>query len=395
MRVCIFMTSFLPLIGGAERSADLIARGLLARGHDVRILAQWTGCRPRDLPYPVSYYRRLPRQNLLPEALFWPLLRTWWSWRFDVVLAFDSYPAGYAATCIKGFLGTPVIISPRGGDLLSDNCSLQRARVSAAMIRGYQSADRIIAISQWLKTRLCEVAGEKLPPNEVIYNGIDLASHDELIEESRAHPPPMPLGPPFILHLSRVNPHKQQTTAIRAVHQLRGLFIKHNLKYAIVGEGRGMAEVEALVKELQLGEIVLLLGSRSGLERAWLYDKASLFVSASLGEGLGNVVIEAAASGLPILASDIPATREILADHPAALLFEPGNPQDLAAKLQTMIESPFPKPTQAAATIRERFSLPAMIDGYEKALLHCCNAGVPAAFARAPMAGASQLSTTK
>ena len=51
------------------------------------------------------------------------------AWRPDVILAFDSYPCGYAATWIKKRLGVPVIISPRGDDVEEDYFNLRKPRV--------------------------------------------------------------------------------------------------------------------------------------------------------------------------------------------------------------------------------------------------------------------------
>jgi glycosyltransferase involved in cell wall biosynthesis len=265
LRVCLFTASFLPLVGGAERCADLVVRGLIARGHETMVLAQRTGALPGELPYPVRHYRRPPWQHLWPEALAWPLVKGHRAWRFEVILAFDSYPCGYAACWIKKRLGVPVVVSPRGADVQEGFFALRKPRVANCLAIGYRNADRIIAISRWAAQRVRAIVGDRLPPIDVVYNGIDMEADASLRAQAREQAPSMPLAKRFILHLARVDHNKQQTTAIRAVHILCEEFRRRGLQYAIAGDGRGVDEVRRLIAELGVGDIVVCLGTRIGL----------------------------------------------------------------------------------------------------------------------------------
>ena len=340
------------------------------------VLAQRTGQLPDALPYPVRHYRRPPRQHLWPEVLAWPLLMAHRAWRFDVILAFDSYPCGYPACWIKKRLGVPVLVSPRGEDVQEGFFALRKPRVAACMAAGYRNADRIIAISRWAADRVRTIAAppaDNLPPIDIVYNGIDMEADARLRAQSRAQPPSMPLSKPFILHLARVDQRKQQATAIRAVHRLREDFRKRGLKYAIAGDGQGMDEVRRVIDELGVADIVVCLGTRTGLDKAWLYDNALFCVAAALWEAFGNVLIEAMSAGQPILASDIAVHREIVGPHQAGLFFKAGDPADLARQLTRMLtEAPALRPAAQAAC--RHFSLEAMIDGYERSCLAALSA---------------------
>lgn len=374
MRVCLFTPTFLPLVGGAERDADLIARRFIDRGHQVMVLAQSARGHEPELPYPVMRYRRPPPlQHLWPGCLKWPLIRAHRACPFDVILAWYAYPTGYAAGLVKRKLGVGLVISPRGGDLYPNFHALRKPGVPRTIRAGYRNADRIVSISNWLTERLHQVAGNPggggggLPPIDLVYNGIDLAEHDHLRDQSRAHPPSLPIRKPFILHLARVAPVKRQTLAVQAVHQLRDTFRQRKLTYAIVGDGNGMQDVRRLIDKLAVADIVKLLGTRVGLEKAWLLDNARFMVSTSREEGLGNVVLEAMASGLPMLASDIGPHQELIGAHHWGTLFRSGNLDDLCQKLRSTIDAdPAPWSKRALAT-RTGFSLNAMIDGYERA----------------------------
>ncbi len=376
--------NFLPAVGGAERDADVIVRGLLERGHEAMVLAQ----RPRDwraaerqageLPYAVRWYRRPPAQHLWPEMLAFSVWSAWRAWRFDVMLSFYAYPTGYAASLVSrgrfrgNFRGRyGLVMTPRGGDLYPKFHALGKPRVAGVIARGYRRADRIVSISGYLTERLRAVCGDALPPIDEVPNGLDLAAHDEAIAAAKRGVVPL-LDGPFVLHLARVAPVKRQDVAVRAVAKLRGLFEERGLQYVIVGDGNGMADVRRLVEELQIGHVVKLLGTRDGAEKYWLYGHAELMVSTSREEGFGNVVIEAMASGLPMVGSDIPPHRALIAEHGWGTLFAEGDVDALAGALRAALERDNSDRRRAALAARECYSLSAMLDGYETACVAAC-----------------------
>lgn len=370
MRICLFTPTFLPRVGGAERDADILARGLLARGHGVLVLAQSMGPVPRGLPYEVRTYRRPPAQNLWPEALGWPLARAHRAFPFDACLAFYAYPTGYAAARLKRRLGFGLVTTPRGADLYPQFHMLGRPRVAGIIRDGYRRADRIVSISGWITQRLREVAGpaSELPPIDLVYNGIDLAAYDAERDAARAAPPALGVKELFILHLARVAPVKRQDLAVEAVHLLRDEFTRRGLSYVIVGDGNGMDDLLAQVARLNLGGIVKVLGSRVGMEKAWLLDHAEFMVSTSREEAFGNVVLEAMAGGLPMLASDIGSHRELIGRRGWGALFKDSDADDLAAKLRWMLDADRQAMRRVALREREAFTLDAMIGGYEASL---------------------------
>ena len=369
MRLCLFTPTFLPLVGGAERDADLVVRRLNERGHQVMVLAQDAGATEANLPYPVRRYRRLPSQNLWPEMLSRSLAKAHSKWNFDTVLAWYGYPNGYAASRIKREKNFALVVSPRGGDLYPMYHALKKPRVASIVAKGYRGADRIVSISHWLTERLHIVAGDDLPPVDLVYNGIDLEDHDAQRDASRSDPPSMPVDKPFILHLARVAPVKQQTLAVEAVAKMRDTFANAGLTYVIVGDGHGMDDVKRLIAKHDLDGIVKPIGTRTGIEKAWLYDNAEFMVSTSREEGLGNVVLEAMSSGLPMLGSDIGPHRELIGQRGWGMLFKSGDVDDLVRALGEMITTDRTEWKRIAIAEREAFTLDKMIDGYEASCL--------------------------
>ncbi|MEM6457893.1 MAG: glycosyltransferase family 4 protein [Planctomycetota bacterium] len=374
MRVCLFTPTFLPRMGGAERMADTLARGLCKRGHAVHVLAErperGEGATP-ELPYPVSRYRRPPAMHLWPEILARPLIRLHRRWPFDVVLAFYAYPTGYAAVHARRRVGVPVVVTPRGADLYPNFHALRKPRVRSVIAAGYARADRVVSISGWLTDRIVAVTGrsrEDLPPIDHVPNGIDLDAFDADLAAAERGTLPLGEGDRFLLHMGRVEPVKRVAIAVEAValeaERFRGL----GLRYAVVGDGSDLDTVRALVQRHSLGDVALVLGRRSGAERAWLLRHAEGFVTTSREEGMPNAMLEAMAAGLPTLASDIGPHRELIDGRGWGLLCESTDPTHWGIALQALDEADRNAMRDAALKLRDDYQLKHTIDGYEHAL---------------------------
>ncbi len=367
MRVCLFTPTFFPLVGGAEKAIDLIARGLDQRGHDVVVLAAAAPGPPVEVPYDVRRYQKPWKQHLWPERLALPLWKLHREKRFEVVLAFYSYPTGYAASVLRRFVPFALVMNPQGKDLYPKAPVLRRRRVAKVVRAGYSSADKIVSISGWITERLHTVVGDDLPPIDLVHNSIDLDEHDRMRDLSREQSPTLPVKRPFVLHLGRMNPVKRVPLAIEAVHELRSQFEERGMQYVIVGSGKTEDEVRDRIAELDVGHIVKFLGRRTGVEKAWLMDNASFMVSTSREEGLPFVLVESMASGLPVLASDIGPHTEMLdlADWGAS--FRSGDVDDLTRKLAEMLDRDLSAWRKNAIEARGLFSAETMVDGYERA----------------------------
>lgn len=367
LRICLFTPNFYPALGGAEKDADHVAGGLTERGHDVTVLTQRLNEPPPNMPYRVETYRKLPKQNLWSELYGRRLLQLHDLLKFDVVLAFYSYPLGYAAVKARRKLKCPVVLCPQGGDLYPNFHGLKKRRVTHMIRYGYANADRLIPISQWMLQRMREVTDDRLPPYDLVYNGIDVEAFQAGLQTARDRTPAL-VEPPFLLHLGRVAPVKRPELAIQAVAHHRKIFEQRNLRYAVVGEGSMLQTIEQQVEALNLGGIVKLLGTRRGEERDWLYANAMGFVSTSREEGLSNVSLEAMAAGLPFLASDIGPHRELLTTHNWGMMFQSENLDDLCRVLPAFLDSDLQTMSQAALASCQNYTLSYMVDGYEQSL---------------------------
>ena len=228
----------------------------------------------------------------------------------ELIDAHYVYPDGYAATILGQRLDVPVFITARGTDInLFSRMPLIRPKIINALNR----AAGIIAVSQSLKTRMVElgVPAEKIA---VIRNGIDrqmFSPRDR--EEARKR---LGLDPEdrILLTVAALVPVKGIDRLIDAMAVLiQNDEDKRRLKLIVIGEGLERSALESQISNLKLRDCVRLIGAKPQSELADWYSAADLFCLASHREGCPNVVIEALACGLPVLATDVGGIAELLA----------------------------------------------------------------------------------
>lgn len=112
--------------------------------------------------------------------------------------------------------------------------------------------------------------------------------------------------------------------------------IHQNTVLLIAGDGPLRNEIEVLVNQMMPEKRVILLGIRDDVMA--LMNLADVFVLSSAWEGLPVVLLEAAATGLPVIATDVGGNSEIVLDRKTGILVDSGNSQQLASAMITMIE---------------------------------------------------------
>ncbi len=157
--------------------------------------------------------------------------------------------------------------------------------------------------------------------------------------------PPIPEGP-FILAVGTLEPRKAHDVLIQAFAAAR--LEDPRLVFAGPTDGR-QGELENLASSLGVGDRVTILGPVADAALAGLYRRATLLCMPSLAEGFGLPVLEAMAAGLPVVASDLPAIREVAGE--AAVLVPPGDVDALSLALADTVRN-----AQLRETLRHRGS---------------------------------------
>ena len=160
-----------------------------------------------------------------------------------------------------------------------------------------------------------------------------------------------------LLNVGRQEYQKGQRFLLKAVASLAGS--RPRTVLLIAGrKGHASAELRELHEALDLGDRVRFLGHRDDVPE--LMAAADVFVFPSLYEGLGGAVIEAMALGLPVVASDLPALREVVEHGRSGLLVPPRSPQAIADAVAAVLDAPDRAQSMGArgrTIFEERFTL--------------------------------------
>lgn len=222
---------------------------------------------------------------------------------FDLCHAFFGFPSGYIAYRVRKKL--PYIVSLRGSDVpgFNERFSLQYILLKPLFRRIWQASKKVIANSRDLSILALKTTPHL--PIDIIYNGIDTDEFypaDENKKRGRN-----------ILVVSRLIHRKGLEYLIRALPVILG---KHpDAKLTIAGEGDIKDELEALAAGLGVMDNISFLGRLDHDKLPDLYRNADLFVLPSLWEGMSNTVLEAIASGLPVVVTDTGGTEELVSDN--------------------------------------------------------------------------------
>ncbi len=265
---------------------------------------------------------------------------------FDLVDAHYAYPDGYAATVIGERLNVPVFITARGTDInLFSQMPLIRPKIAKALNR----AAGVIAVSEALKQRMVElgIPAEKIA---VIRNGIDR----EVFQPGDRNEARLRLNLDFedriLLAVAALVPVKGIDRLIAAMALLKAAEPGNRLKLLVIGEGSERRALESKIANLNLQDCVRLMGARPQNELADWYSAADLFCLASHREGCPNVVVEALACGLPVIAANVGGVAELLSSQTCGRLISVPNAENFAAGIQTALEAVWNREEIAASS---------------------------------------------
>jgi glycosyltransferase involved in cell wall biosynthesis len=196
----------------------------------------------------------------------------------------------------------------------------------------------------------------------VIPNGVDIDCYADA-RPADLEPLGIPPGSRTILCVGRLHPQKGQRLLLEAAAPL--FTADPELHILLVGNGPLHAELDALIDDRQWRRHVHLAGRRRDVPE--LMRAATLLVLPSLWEGMPNVVLEAMAAGLPVIASDVEGVRELLGNDMRGIVFSAGSVDDLRAGLVGMLRDPGLRNRVAIESqefVRSYFTSEAMLSKY-------------------------------
>lgn len=242
---------------------------------------------------------------------------------YDGMHAFFGIPCGILAF----FLGLPYIISLRGSDVpfyskryeIIDKIAFRH--ISALV---WHKARFVVANSKGLK----ELAHQSIPQQDIciIPNGVDTAFFYPDVKKRDVF---------RILFVGRLIPRKRVDLIIDAYAALPSA-LRKKTEFLVVGEGPERQNLEERAKNLDV--TLMFLGKKSKKELQEIYQSASIYVLVSEKEGMSNTLLEAMASGLPVIVSDTGGTEELVTDGKNGFIVSHDS-HIIASHFKTLIEN--------------------------------------------------------
>jgi glycosyltransferase involved in cell wall biosynthesis len=330
MRICLYTDTALPKMGGQELVVDALARAYAALGHQPVVLAPW----PRKLspgrdklPYPVMRHPRFYSTHFLTAWYRWFLQQHYQHHPFDVLHCHGIYPPAYLAALSRTVIPAPVVVTSHGGDVYENNVRLKKPLIRERAAEGLQSADALIAISRFTReglVRLCPQAARRIVD---IPNGVHLSDFAERVSRPVHLDAAIEPGA-YAVFFGRLKYRKGVDVLLQALARTPG---QERVQLVIAGDGEERATLEIIADQLGLNSRVRFQGKVTGVTKQYLLQNARFGVIPSRQwEAFGLVMLEGYASGLPMIATDMPGLCDLVLPERTGLLVPPESPDALA-----------------------------------------------------------------
>jgi len=229
---------------------------------------------------------------------------------------------------------TPVVVSSEHNIYLDKELRFGRRLINRLLSRW---TDRLVAVSEAIRQGVVQYDRVPEAKTMVIHNGAELGRFSgerkgKAVREEFGVAPDAPL----LGLVGRLVPSKGIEYLLEAMELI--LSRHPSAKLAIVGEGALMEGLKAQAAALGVSESVIFTGNRRDVPD--ILDALDIFVLSSVKEGLPNSIIEAMASGLPIVSSDVGGVSELISHEETGLLVPPREPKALALAVKHLLSNP-------------------------------------------------------
>ena len=368
MRIAFVLPGLHLVHRGAEAAFLALAREL-AKKPDMDVTLIGAGTAPADVPYRFLHAACTPREKFRK----WPSLPLFRSeyryeeWSFTRNLSKVYDPAAYDATitCSYPFVQWALRSKKKGGRrpaqiFVTENGDWPARRLN--MEYRYFDCEGLVCTNPEYFRRHKDTFNTTIGPN-----GIDVAAFSpgpDVREELS-----LPEGNPLFLMVSALIESKHPAEGIKAVARIPGAGL------VIAGDGPLHATCDGLGKEL-MGERYKRITLKAD-QMPKLYRSADALLHLSQQEAFGNIYIEAAACGLPVVAHDYETPRWILGE--LGIFVDTTDADALVAALQQAIEQKKDRDSASAhRVLSERFAWPVVADEYHRFLKETISKGMPA-----------------
>lgn len=399
MKIAIATSVYYPMINGVAMFSYNLATGLVRQGHEVLVLTpsqtkrkhtetmggvKVVYLKSNDIKvYPDQihqiekkklFYKDGFKASLFPGRQIKKALK---KFQPDVIHIQGSDPIGLAAYNYAHKNHIPLVATEHNQpEVLTESLPLPGVvkKPVNSILSAYFSNRQSKSDYATMPTKLAIENlnhGKKLNvPIEAVSNGVNL----EFFGPRKPNPKilqkyQLPKDVPILLYVGRLDPEKNIEVVVRAF----GKFLdKHKLDelsktlFVLVGDGVDRSRLVELSEKMKIRDSVKFLGRVTGDDLPEIYRAGRIFLTASEIETQGIVLIEAAASGLPLIAVDAGAVAEICQDKINGFLLKPGDIDGMVEAMSTLLTDLTlrRKMSKASLEIAKEHSLDKTIDKF-------------------------------
>lgn len=344
-RVAMLIQRYFPHAGGAERQIQRLAPRLRTHGFESSVITRHEpGLSRFEIIDGVPVYR-LPCPGPKPlAAIFYILsaLKLLSKLRPDVIHAYEILSPASAAVLAKTLYNRPVLVKILRGGILGDIFKIKNRFLGLQRFRFLsRRVDFFVVISKEIDQELAAM-GVPLEKRAFIPNGVDTEIFTPL-SDSQKQQLRAELGfssnGKLVIYLGRLTAEKRVHHLLRIWPEIRAAF--PDVQLLIVGTG----PEEARLREMAVAG-VQFTGQVNDTMR--YLQSADLFVLPSVTEGLSNSMLEALSTGLPVLATSVGGTPDVISHNVNGYLIPPDDLETLQAGLMTLL---------ADAKLRDRLGM--------------------------------------
>ncbi len=236
------------------------------------------------------------------------------------------------------------------------NCKRQGVTLDLLNRRAFSASDAVVANSELVKEYIARVYRAPQDRVRVVHNGIDLNRFRGAVRES-------PSASPTVVGVGRVVRQKNPELFVRAAKSLLSDFPEARFRW--IGAGDMLSRLESDLAREGLAERISFEGERSDVEKVLV--EADLLWLTSDWEGLPNVVMEAMACGVPVVATDVGGTSELFLSGNEGALVDAGDGDAIAVATRRLLSDPeaYRSASTAALASARDFSVETMVETME------------------------------
>ncbi|MBR5046330.1 glycosyltransferase [Candidatus Saccharibacteria bacterium] len=368
MRIVIATAVYHPMINGVAVFSHNLAMGLARRGNEVLVICpSQNGKNYTEVQDGVKVcYLKSIQVKVYPDQIHATNKRKKWQiwykhgfrvsvfpkievkkilddFKPDVVHVQVSDPIGLSVVSYARKNGIPVVTTEHNQpEVLTEPLHVPGvvkkpvdALLSAYFANRQSKSDFVTMPTKQAIFRLLEGRDFKVPV-AAVSNGVDLSAFKPgKVAISTYEKYGISPNQPIVLYVGRVDPEKKVGVVIEAFARVHGEV--PNALMLVVGDGVDKTRLIAMVKKMKLDDSVKFLGRIVPPELYEIYRMGTVFATASEIETQGIVLIEAAASGLPLIAVDKGAVSEICVTGKNGFLCEPGDVSEIAEAMGKLL----------------------------------------------------------